>query len=138
MKGFAGITLAALLYGCAQPQVTSEVEADFNNDGRNDLLQVIYKTHAEPHTKRFAGSFDAYLANEHVMHFELQPLGLKTIDYDNNGIPDLSFIAWDDSSPRRTDGMLMGSYDQYVAIGKGDGTFQSPRLVHHYKIKPQL
>ena len=144
--------LAFGLSGC--PREIEQIVDDFNKDKKSDIVSVSYKdlsfNYKEPRTRGYSGSFDAYISwgeNEgvysqpqKVFHFKLKPKNLLVGDANGDSNEDLLFVAFNDLSfnykEPRTRG-YSGSFDQYVAFGNGDKTFQEPKKSLHYNIKPE-
>jgi len=144
---FVGGLVTSLL-GCNlnNEGTINQIVDDFNNDGISDVVSVSFEMHKEPKTKGYKGSFDAYLflgeregiysQNEIVFHFELRPQNFLVGDINGDGNKDLLFVAFEKHKEPKTKG-YKGSFDQYAALGNGDGTFQIPKKVLHYENKPE-
>lgn len=144
----ATATLSAALIACdKRPERINQVIADFDNRGGPDLVYVSYDKNSQLRTKGHLTSFDAYIslgqtgggfsAPKRVFHFELKPLYLVAGDQNRDGMQDLLFVAYDADAEPKTKGHDV-SFDQYVALGNGDGTFQSPRKILHFDRKPDF
>jgi len=145
-KVLVGGGLVAVLSGCDGQQIRiGQIVNDFNNDGRSDIVNVSYDGDAEPRTKGYLVSFDAYISlgqgdgtftpQKKAFHFGLRPESLQVGDINGDGNKDLLFIAYEKNVEPRTKGYGV-SFDQYVALGNGDGTFQNPKKILHYDTRP--
>jgi hypothetical protein len=140
--------LVAVLSGCDSGERRSigQIVDDFNNDKKSDIVSVSFERGKEPKTKGYVGSFDAYISlgdndgiysqPQRAFHFELKPENLLVGDINGDGNKDLLFVAFERGKKPKTKGYV-GSFDQFAALGNGDGTFQNPKKVLHYETKPE-
>ena len=139
--------LVAVLSGCDSGQRgTSQIVDDFNNDKKSDMVSVTFEKGKRPKTKGYVGSFDAYISlgradgvysqPQKTFHFELRPENLLVGDINGDGNKDLLFVAFEKGKRPKTKGYV-GSFDQFVALGNGDGSFQNPKKILHYDAKPE-
>ena len=127
--------LVAVLSGCDQLTIVNQVVEDVNRDGRKDIVNYMFDG-----SVGLDGSHDIYVAlnnsdgtfdSKKVLHLKSKPTELHIDDLDGDKIPDISYVMFDGSVG------LYGSWDMYSAKGKGDGTFQNPVNIRHYKSRPQ-
>ncbi len=139
--------LVAVLSGCGSDQKgIGQIVDDFNNDKKSDIVSVSWDSDSEPKTKREFVSYDAYISlgqengtsspQRKAFHFELKPYNLQVGDVNGDGNKDLLFIGSDRDAEPKTKGGYSVSFDQYAALGNGDGTFQNPKKILHYDTKP--
>ena len=127
--------LVAVISGCDQTPRVNQVLSDVNRDEKKDIVNYMF----DP-SVGWNGSHDIYVtlnsdgsfgkANK-VLHLKDRPSELHVEDLDGDKIPDLSYVMFDLSVGWN------GSWDMYSAKGNGDGTFQNPVKIRHYKNRPQ-
>jgi len=139
--------LVAVLNGCDSDEGRiGQIVDDFNNDKKSDIVSVSFERGKEPKTKGYIGSFDAYISlseddgiysqPQKAFHFGLRPRNLLVGDINGDENKDLLFVSFEKGKEPKTKGYI-GSFDQFAALGNGDGTFQTPKKVLHYETKPE-
>lgn len=122
--------LAAILSGCEEEAKINQVFADVNNDGKNDIIDYQYNPSVGctgSHGIYVSLNFNGIPRFKKVLDLKTKPIELYVKDLDGDSIPDISYVirvGW------------RGSWDMYSAKGKGDGTFQKPIKIRHYKNRP--
>ena len=127
--------LVTVLSGCDQPTRVNQVLEDVNRDGRKDIVDYMFDG-----SVGWNGSHDIYVVLNNsdgtfadpkkVLNLKSRAIELQVEDLDGDKIPDISYVMFDDSVGWN------GSWDMYSAKGKGDGTFQNPVKIRHYKSIP--
>jgi len=139
--------IASLLGGCSsEPQGT--VIADFNNDGHQDIVYVVYdesvqsEGYSTPITSRdIYGVHDFYITTRAGSKTFLPPQKIFQIDFqlgqiwvddlNRDGKKDLVFTAFDIDYPPEPK-----TFGLYIANGNGDGTFIEPSRLFTYEKEP--
>ena len=100
-------------------------------DGKKDIVNYMFDQSGWGSDDIYVAlNFNGYFSEpKKVLHLKNGPTELHVEDLDGDQIPDISYVMFDESG--------LGSWDMYSAKGNGDGTFQNPVKIRHYKNRPQ-